>query len=192
MADISALGTLNSAEPLDLDMYEASKESTFRLPAKGRYTVRAPESIPDTAFSATQANYLAAQVDPTIVGPTNEGFQLRFVKVSAKPFERSGKKVSMLGDYLNACGITGALDASPQAQADAVQSTAGRTYDVILDWRARNATTGLVVEGMENFPKLDDGTHQSWIADPKDIDPNTGEPKRVRANIQVRKFLPSA
>ena len=191
MADISSLGNLQHDAPLDLNIYTDVKESSFQLPVKGRYTVRAPESFPASSFSATKAGFLAAQIDPTIVGPTNEGFGLRYIKVSAKSFPRNGSQVSMLGDYLRACGQRGNLD-SPQALADAVEATAGSLYQVDLDWRAQNMTTGLEVKGMEKFPSDGNGGHQSWVPDPQDIDAETGKPRRIRARLVISRFIPVA
>lgn len=188
MVDLSHLGGLNPVEQLDLENYADNKESTFRLPAKGRYTLRAPESFPDSAFGVTKAGALSIQIDPTIVGPTNEGFVIRFTKVSAKAFQRDGKTVSQVGDYLRATGYKGTLR-NTQELADAVASTTGQTYEAKLDWRAyRN---GFQVQGMERFPKLPDGTHQPWIEHPTDKDEN-GNPIRVPAYLIIDRFIPAS
>lgn len=190
MVDISQLGNLNSAEPLDLDLYTDSKEVPS-LPKAGRYIVRAPESFSETSFSATKAGFLSAQVDPTIVGPTNEGYQLRYIKVSAKPFEKS-PGTSQLGLYLKATGLSGTIPGEPQAQADAVASTANRQYQIDVDWEARNPTTGLSVKGMNNFPANGSvDTRQPWVDDENDKD-ETGRAKRVWAHLSVKRFLPLA
>lgn len=181
MADLSHLGGLNPVEALDMANYADNKESTFRLAPKGRYTLSAPASFPPAAFTRTKAGSLQIQIDPTIVGPTNEGTTVRFVKVSAKTFERSGVKVSIVGDYLRACGFQGPLN-NEQQIADAVESTAGVVYEAKLDWRAYSPNVSL--EGMERFPKLPDGSHQSWIDDPIAKDEN-GKPKRVFANLTI-------
>ena len=191
MADISSLSGLTSAEPLDLDIYADAKES-FQLPKKGRYVVRAPESFDGTAFGASKAGFLKATVDPTIVGPTNEGFQLRYTSVSAKPFQRGKVTVSQLGDYLRACALRGTVPGDPQGMADAVERTAGLTYQVDLDWRAYNKNTGFAVNGMDNFPKDANGEPLPYVIDEGDIDPDTQEPRRLRANVQVTRYVPAA
>jgi len=191
MADISSLSGLNSAEPLDLDIYTDAKEG-FQLPKKGRYVVRAPESFDASAFGATKAGFLKATVDPTVVGPTAEGFKLRFTSVSAKPFQRGKTMVSQLGDYLRACGVRGQIPGDPQGMADAVERTAGATYQVDLDWRAYNKNTGYAVNGMDNFPKDANGEPLSYVIDEEDIDPDTNEPRRLRANLQVVRYVPAA
>jgi len=173
-----------------MEAYAEVKASTFRLPEAGIYTVQAPDSFPQAAYSRTKKGALSISVDPTILAPTNEGFTLRFTKVSATVFKRDGKNASQVGDYLKACGITGSYS-SEQELADAVEQTAGKVYQVKLDWRAYNKNTGFSLQGMNRFPKNEDGTHQSWVEDPSDKDPQTGKPVRVRANIQVDRYISS-
>jgi hypothetical protein len=189
MADISHLGGLQSVEQLDLENYVDNRKSTFQLPKKGRYTLRAPDAFPSTAFTRTKkTGALSVQIDPTIVGPTNEGFQLRYTNVSATPFKRGGSTVSQLGDYLRACGSRAILK-TEKDQADAAEATAGTMYQADIDWRVYNKTTGFALEGMEKFPKLEDGSYQSWIEDTGDIDAETGKPKRLRANLVISRFV---
>lgn len=189
MADISILGALQAVEPLDLENYVDNKESA-PLPKKGVYTVQAPESFPSAAFGRTKAGALSAQVDPKIVGGPNDGYTLRFTKVSAKPFKRGGATVSQMGDYLRACGVRGRLN-DEQAQADAVEQTANRIYQVEVDWRAYNKDTKYSIEGMERFPSDGNGGHLPWIEDPNAVDPTTGEAVRLRANLTVSRYLPA-
>lgn len=188
MADINALGGLRAVEPLDLENYKDNRESTFQLPKKGRYTVQAPESFPDAAFGRTKAGALSGQVDPKIVGPTNEGYTIRFTKVSAKPFRRDGVLVSQLGDYLRSCGVRGVLRDEAE-QIAAVESTANTVYDLETDWRAYNTRTGFSLEGMERFPSDGNGGHLPWTEDPTEKD-ETGKPVKVRANLIVTRYIP--
>jgi hypothetical protein len=200
MADLSALGNLQPIETLDLENYVDNRESgpSFRLAPKGRYQVRAPESFPSEAFGRTaKTKALSVSIDPTIIGPTNEGFTIRYTKVSATPFKRkeNGKEttVSQIGDYLRAAGISGVLR-TEQDLADAVEATANKVYEVELDWRAYSKKDGIEfkVEGMENFPKLEDGTYQSWVNHPrlKDEEDPT-KPLKVRANLSIDRFIPA-
>lgn len=170
---------------------------------KGRYTVQAPNSFPPAAFGRTKAGSLSAQVDPTIIGPTNEGYLIRFTKVSAKQFKRGGTTtVSQMGDYLRACGIRGRLT-DEQALADAVEQTANAVYEVDLNWRAYNKASGFSVEGMERFPSDGNGGHLPWFEDPNDFERDENNEvklgpdgqklhKRLRANVVVDRFVPSA
>lgn len=192
MPDLSHLGDLQPVEPLDLENYADQKESTFQLPRAGRYTVQAPSEFQSTDFSRTKkTKAISAQIDPTIVGPTNEGFQIRFVKVSATPFKRDGQTVSQLGDYLRATGFSGQI----KTEADlitAVEGTAGAVYTVDIDWRAysNKGGTPFIVEGMRNFPKDRNGEYQSWVNHPTEKDPETGEPLKVRAQLVVDRYIP--
>lgn len=197
-ADISALGTLQPVEPLDLEAYQDNKESNFQLPPKGRYTVQAPDNFTSEAFGrAARSGALTARVDPTIVGPTNGGYTIRFTKVSAKQFKRNGVTVSQLGDYLRACGFKQRLN-DEQAQADAVEATANRVYEIEGDWRAYCKHDGWAIEGMERFPSDGSGGHQSWITHPTlktneagEVDLNGTEPLRVLANFVVTRYVPA-
>jgi len=188
IADISTLGQLQPVEPLDLENYADNRESA-PLPPKGRYTVQAPDTFPSPTFGRSQAGALTAQIDPKIVGPTNEGFVCKFTKVSAKQFRRNGVVVSQLGDYLRAVGLRRRLT-DEQEQADAIEQTVNLTYEVEGDWRAYNSKAKrLVAEGMEHFPSDGNGGHLPWIPDPIEKDEN-GEPVRVRANFVITRYVP--
>lgn len=200
MADISALGNLQPVEPLDLDNYADTKEY-FELPKKGVYTAQAPSSFPSEAFQrAKTSGALTVSVDPTIVGPTNAGYKVRFTRPSAKQYKRSGATVSQVGDYLRAFGIKGRVS-NEQELADLVETTANRTFQVELDWKAFNTSTGLSIEGMENFPSDGNGGHLPYVIDPNDFVRNetTGEietdaqgnkmNKRVPARVYVSRFI---
>lgn len=187
-ADISALGNLEPVQELDLETY--ADTSGFRLPRAGEYTLRAPETIGAEAFSKSQAGYLTARVDPTIVGPTNEGFEIRFVRISAKPYENKGSMISQAALYLRACGVK-RTPGTNQEIADAIASTAGKTYPAYLDWEVRYQGVTLK-KGMKNFPSDGKGGYQSWIEHPSETNPETGEPLRLRANLVVSRFLSAA
>jgi len=189
MASISELGELRPIEPLDMDGYQDNKDFT-PLPKAGRYSVRAPESFPPSAFSRTKAGALSASLDPTIQGPASEGFVIRFAKVSAKPFKRGGVTVSQMGDYLRAVGIRGKMT-NEQDLIDAVSQTANSIYEVDVDWRAYNKNTQYSLEGMERFPSDGNGGHLPWTTDPNEKD-EAGEPTRLRANLVISRFIPQA
>jgi hypothetical protein len=189
MANLEHLGAIKPTEPLDLENYADNRESKFQLPPKGIYTLTVRSEFPQEAFGRTKSSgALSAEINPTIVGPAHEGFTMRYIKVSATPFKRDGKTVSQLGDFLRSCGYSGTVK-DEQEQADAVEQQAGQVFEAELDWRAYNSKTKLNVEGMSNFPKLEDGTYQSWIADPNDTD-EKGAPKRVPARLYIRRFIP--
>ena len=189
-ADISALGQLEPSEPLDIDLYvESSQKRSF--PVKGRYTLRAPEQF---VFGKTKAGNLSAQVDPTIVGPTNEGFPLKYQRVSAKVWKtKSGLPTSQVGQYLAATGRKGSVGADPQELADAIEQTANLTYEAYIDWRLYAQGQGqdgqdLVMEGMENFPSNGNGGYIPYIDSPTQKDEN-GRPVRLWANLIISRFI---
>lgn len=190
MVNLQHLGEIKSTEPLDLENYADNRKAAFQLPKHGEYTVQVKEQFDETSFSRTQkTGALSASIDPKIIGPTNEGFTMRYVKVSNTPFKRDGKTVSQAGDFLRACGYQGVIS-DEQELADAIADQAGRLLQVELDWRAYNGKTGLSVEGMSNFPKLANGDYQSWLEDPNDVD-EKGNAKRVPARLYIRRFIPA-
>lgn len=199
MASISHLGNLQSSEPIDLSAYtgeRASGTSTFKVPPPGRYTVRAPESFPDTAFTASKAGSLLSQVDPTIVGGDHDGFQIRFVKISSKVWDRTRKvagvetteKASQLANYLKACGLTETVPTSPQEQANMVERTAGQLYAVETDWKVWdkfNQVEYTLSENPDMFAKDAEGNVLPFITvkDPE------GNDTRLRANVTISRFI---
>lgn len=189
-ADISALGDLNPVEPLELEdgVYKDQLEAP-PLPKKGEYVVQAPESFSAAAFGKTQAGFLSASIDPKIVGPTNEGYTIRFTKVSAKTYKRGGVNVSQLGDYLRATGRRTQVGSDAQAQANAVAETANQTYRIEGDWKAYDKVSKWSVEGMEKFPSDGNGGYEPWIPSPTTKDEITGKPVMLRAQFFVKRFL---
>lgn|SRR3990167_3253411 len=187
--NISEIGNLAPVEPLNLDDYADVKSNSRSMPESGRYTLRAPESFPATAFTAAKSSgALMAQIDPTIVGPTNDGYTVRFTKVSGKQYDRDGKRVSQIGDYLRSCGVSGNLS-DAQATVDAVCQTANLTYEAQLDWELTHRASGFKVKGMRNFPKGSDGRYIPFLEHPSEKD-EAGNPLRLRANVVITRFYP--
>ena len=193
MADLNHLGGLVDVEPIDLgEGYADNRKKTFRLAPKGRYTLRAVETLTAESFGRSKSGQLFAAIDPTIVGPTNEGTQLKFTRVYATPFLRNGKRVSQIGDYLRATGFRGTL-ANEAMIVEAIQGTAGQVFEADIDWRAfsNKGGTKFEVRGMESFPKLPDGSYQPWVNHPTEKDEND-EPLRVWANLNVEGYVPAS
>jgi hypothetical protein len=192
MADIANFD-IAPAEPLSLDDYPtigARKERKF--PNKGRYTLRTTDTFTEESFQPNKANTaLTFAIDPTIVGPTNEGYQLKFSsgRISGKVYQRKGKAASQLGDYLKAVGVSGTVPGDPQGQADLVESTAGALFEASLDWRAYDKSTGRSVEGMENFPADSNGGHLPYLLSETETD-EEGNPKKIWANVEITFFIP--
>lgn len=183
------------SEPLSLDDYSSiggGDKPARKFPNKGRYTLRVTDRFSEESFQPNKANTaLTFALDPTIVGPTNEGYQLKFSsgKVSAKVYQRKGRSVSQLGDFLLAVGVTGQVPGDAQGQADLVESTAGMTFDAQLDWKAYDRTTGASVVGMENFPSDGQGGHLPYLLSATELD-DKDQPKKIWANLEIKFFIP--
>lgn len=194
MADISALGNLAAAEPVDMEGYQLSG-GRKPFPRKGRYLLRARESFPTEAFGKSASGALTVQIDPTIAEGPSEGFQLRFTKVSNKTYQRGNDTVSQLSDYLKACGVSGKLTGEAQQAADLAESTAGKTFEAYLDWRLYAAGEGengqpLVIDGQDSplWPRDEQGQPIPYIESKTQLDED-GNPKRLRANLQIKRFV---
>jgi hypothetical protein len=192
MADISALGTLAPSAPLDMETYK-DLGTAKPFPTKGRYTFRAPEAFPAAAFGKTQAGFLSAQIDPTIAAGDFAGTTVRFTRVSAKPFQRSGATVSQMADYLRATGFRGVVPADPQDLANAIEATANLTYEAYVDWRLYAKGHGdeggvLEIKGMENFPKNEAGNHVPYALSKTQVGQD-GKPMVLRANLEITRFV---
>jgi len=194
MADLTALGNLQSSEPLDLPLYAASK-AMKPFPKAGRYTARVPEAFPAESFGESQAGFLTVDVSPTIVGGDHDGYKINYTKVSAKSWKnKAGVNESQLGRYLKACKLEETLDGSPQAQADAAERTANTLVDIDVDWVARYRPVNFELRGMTRFPSDGNGGYSRIVkldglnGRPTVIDPITLEPIEIRAFLEVTRF----
>lgn len=199
MADLSHLGDLVPSEAIDLDALtpvKASGTGGRPVPPPGRYSVRAPESFPATAFGRSKAGALLSQIDPTIVGGDHDGYLLKFIKVSAKPFQQTRKvdgterteTTSQVAQYLKACGRRGTIPTMPQEIANAVEQTAGSMYEVETDWKVWdkfNQVEYTLRKNPDMFARDEDGSIQPFIT-VKDTD---GNDFRLRANVEVTRFI---
>ena len=194
MADISHLTGLQNSGQLSDSVYADQNDTPRGLPVEGRYTLRAPDSFPGDAFTVSREGYLQAQIDPTIVGGDRDGYTLRYTRISSKTFDRNGTPASFFGDYVRACGGTADLNGDPQQLADAIDQTAGVTYEADTQWElfARGEGedgTDLRIRGMRNFPQNPDGTYASVVESQNTVDERTGKPKLLFANLRVRRFV---
>lgn len=190
-ADISALGGLRPVEELDLSNYKDNQAPTA-LPPAGVYTLQAPDSFPPTSFGRSQSDAITVQIDPKIVGPSSEGYTIRFTKVSAKVFRRGGVPVSQLGDYLRAFGMKATLK-TEEDQINAAEATANRVYQAEVDWKAYNKNNKREILGMDKFPSDGNGGHSPYFLDDTDLvegPDGTKEPRRLRANLTITRFIP--
>ncbi|MGE3341539.1 MAG: hypothetical protein AB7J46_06620 [Candidatus Altimarinota bacterium] len=190
--DISSLGTLNPVQPIDLSIVpEAPAKKEFSFPKAGVYEVRAPESFPLEAFSLTQSGNLGARVDPTILGPSNEGYEVRFQRIYQTVYTdpRTGLETSGIAQYLQAFGVAEKLDGTGEQAANLIASTAGQTAKAYINWEIDHRESGFKLRGMKNFPKDENGNYQPWI-DSEDVKDENGNPKRLWARAVVTKWIP--
>src|SRR3990167_8007749 len=193
---MASIGNL-SVQPTDtVDISTAYPVSTGRrFPNKGWYTLRTTDTFTEESFTPNKAGTaLTVQIDPTIMGPTNEGYQLKFSsgRISAKTYQRtdrSGKAatVSGLSDFLKATGYMGVVPGEAQAQADLVEQQAGSTFEALLDWRAWDPSTQTEIKGMENFPSDGNGGRTPYVLSATETD-DEGKPKRIWANLEIVRF----
>ena len=193
MADLSALGNLQTSDPLDLPLYVTTTQRVWPFPKAGSYIARTPEEFPASSFSAANSGFLLVDVSPTLVGGEYDGYRVNFTKVSAKTWKnKDGITESQVGRYLKACGINDVIDGNPQAQADLIATTANTLIEVDLDWVLRKH--GYELRGMKNFPLGPDGQPSRFVSfDGKDgrpdvKDPNSGLALVVRAYVEVIRF----
>ena len=191
--DISALGNLAPVAPLDLSVVPPQQEKkSFSFPQAGVYEVRAPESFPSEAFTPTQAGSWGARVDPTVVGPTNEGFEVKYQRIYPTVYTdpRTGLETSSVAKYLQAFGITEKLDGTAQQAIDLIASTAGQTAKAYLNWEIDHRATGFKLRGAKNFPMVG-GVRQSWVEHPDEsVKGEDGQRLRLRANAVISSWIP--
>jgi hypothetical protein len=87
----------------------------------------------EPAFSATAGGYLQAEMTHEVAGGEHDKAKLAFDRVSNKPFERSGVKVSMMSDHLRALGDRTRYR-SHQEYAEALTRATGKPFNAQVDW----------------------------------------------------------
>ena len=195
---MASIGNFNiePTESVDIASSYPAKAAGRRFPNKGWYTLRTTSSFTPESFVPNKANTaLTFQINPVIVGPTNEGYELKFNsgRISAKTYSRTDRKtgetktVSQLSDFLRAVGYTGTVPGDAQGQADLVEMQAGKTFDAQLDWVAYDPSTQREVAGMENFPSDGNGGYVPYLLSESQTD-DQGNPKKIWANLTIRNF----
>lgn len=191
--DISGLGNLQRAEPIDLSVPVPVPSGPQTLPPAGVYRVRAPEFRVEM-FATSQAGFLVARVDPIIVGGTPyDGHEIRFTRVSAKTYTdaRTGAVTSQMAEYLRAFGIKAVLTGDPQQAADLVASTAGQEAEAYLNWVVEHRPSGFRLRGMKNFPPDGQGGYLPVVTHPDaTVTDARGQRLNLRANVEVTRWIP--
>lgn len=196
MADIGNF-SVAPTEAVDISAsYPPAAPQKSRFPNKGWYSLRTTDSFSSESFKPNKAGTaFTFQIDPVVVGPTNEGYQLKFNsgRISAKTYQRTDKTsgktqtVSQLSDYLKASGYTGVVPGDAQQQADLVEMQAGKTFEALLDWRAWDPSNQREIAGMENFPSDGNGGNLPYVLSDTQTD-DEGNPKRIWANLEIVRF----
>ena len=127
------------------------------------------------------------------MGPSNEGFEIRFTRASAKVYtdSRTGLDTSQLAQYLQAFGFTEQLTGDPQQAADLVASTAGQTAEVYADWVAEHRPTGYKRRGMKTFDSDGNGGFSPYLEHPDEtVKDAAGNRLRLRATLEIRRWIP--
>ena len=187
--------SIEPTEAVDIAASYPVKSTGRRFPNKGWYTLRTNEAFTPESFAPNKAGTaLTFQIDPVVVGPTNEGYQLKFSsgRISAKTYTRTSREgksntVSQLSDFLKAVGYTGTVPSDAQGQADLVEQQASKTFDAMLDWRAYDPSTQTEVAGMENFPSDGNGGYIPYLLSESQTD-DQGNPKKIWANLEIKRF----
>ena len=183
-------------EAVDIAATYPARTGGRKFPNKGWFTLRVTDNFTSESFKPNKANTaLTFQIDPTIVGPSNEGYQLKFNsgRISAKTYQRTdkgtgeSKTVSQLSDFLRAAGYSGVVPGDSQEQANLVEQQAGKTFDALLDWRAYDPSTGREVAGMENFPSDGNGGYRPYLESDTQTD-EQGRAKKIWAALEIRSF----
>ena len=195
---MASIGNFNiePTETVDIASSYPARAAGRRFPNKGCYTLRTTDTFTSDSFAPNKAGTaLTFQIDPVVVAPTNEGYQLKFNsgRISAKTYPRTDRKtqktnvVSQLSDFLKAVGYTGVVPGDHQSQADLVEQQAGKTFDALLDWRAYDPSTQREVVGMENFPSDGNGGYVPYLLSDSALD-DDGNAKKIWANLEIRSF----
>lgn len=182
MADVAQTNLIEPDE-IDFENYqEGGGGQSFAPPPEGKYLGKAPIFTADS-FGATQAGYLKVAIDPIeIVGPTGQGYKLKYSSLSAKKY--SNREGNQIIDFLRACGSPTRPKTNDEYKS-AVKLCSGKVFEFGLVWEAYNKDTKETTKGEQNFPPdpQDPSKRQSWVKDEFD------EKKRWFANGKVKYYV---
>lgn len=146
-------------ETADASQYQDATEYPAPIP-EGIYTF--VQGAPK--FEPTGAGFLSASMDHVVAGGEQDGTKVMFDRVSNKPFDRQGVKVSMMKDHLRAIGDR-ATYRSHQEYADALAAGEGKTFKAQVGWEGYcghkgtaqevapgQSKDGFSVKGAKSFP----------------------------------------
>ncbi len=146
-------------------------------------------------FGANAAGFLTANMTHVVTGGDQDGAKLAFDRVSDKPFERQGVKVSMMADHIRAV-YPSADRPRPRSHAEyaqALEGAEGKTFKAAVGWEAGCNHAGTPqevdwsdkdkvyrVKGSRNMPSNGNGPLSEFPC------PTCGQPLRARSRIDRR------
>ena len=182
MVDLSNLKLVEEViETVDDSQYKDATEFPPPIP-EGLYTF--VQGKPE--FSATDAGFLSANMTQTVAGGEHDGAKVAFDRVSDKPFDRSGVKVSMMQDQIRAVYGVGAPERSARTRAEraaALEAAEGKPFQAKVQWDGfcnhkdteHEGKQNVSIKGQRSFP------------DGQDVPcPTCGKSIRPRARINIR------
>lgn len=191
--DLSNLKLKQEAVPeVDFEGYVDAQEFPPPVPA-GVYTLKQGKPT----FDATADGYLSANMTHTVEGGEYNGRSIAFDRVSNKPFDRQGVKVSMAMDHIRALPNTnGARPHNHEEYAALIEAGEGQFFRAQLDWEGGCNHEGTAqqcdwndkkavvrIKGERSFPELN-GVRQNATKCPtcgKDIMARNRVSRRIPA-----------
>lgn len=174
-----------SEQTVSWEGYDIGTSKPKPFPPEGNYYLQLPAVITDEIFGTGGEGQLNAKFDPlTIRGGDYDGFEVRFTTVSTKRY--SNRNACSMGDLILAARSP-YRPVNDEQWKQAIHALAGQFVEANLTWEAYDKQTQqTLAKGMDNFPKLPDGSHQRYL---ELDDPHAQDGKRrVWANIKVRYF----
>lgn len=149
-------------ETVDESQYKDATEFPPPIP-EGLYTF--VQGKPE--FEPTKDGFLSANMTQTVVGGEHDGAKVAFDRVSDKPFERSGVKVTMMMDQIRAVYGVGTPERSArtrQERATALEAAEGKPFQAKVQWDGycghkdteHEGKQGESLKGARKFPDGDD------------------------------------
>lgn len=191
MPSLSDVLSRVKAEEIEVDFDNYQDASEFPPPApEGVYTFK-QESV---EFDATKEGFLLAILSHSIQAPGEpvDGHKINFDRVSNKPFERNGVKVSQMADQIRSLGNV-ERPRTAEDYGNAISAGVGQLWKGQTQWEAgcNHAGTEHEVEwgdskvfrlkGMKKFPTLPSGQHADTVTCP-----TCGTEVRARERISRR------
>jgi len=134
MVDLSNLKLVEEQIELADDASYIDASEFGPPPDEGTYTFAQGRPT----FSATDKGFLQALMTHKFAGGDYDGKDFPFDRISNKPFERQGVKVSMMNDHIRAV-YSSADRPKPRSHAEyaqALEAAEGKTFKAALQWEA--------------------------------------------------------